>query len=289
MAYDDLIGPDFHSLRTPIPSFLDIDPNMDHQFHFPDYQLINPTPISTTAILDNSSAFLPSALNFQNHHMGFPEFRGSLADTIPAGIMFHTVVGEEIPAVLAMENELRNLRKRKDADVESKSRVSSHSSPASSCATSKKTDSGRAKRMKNVGKVEEEAEEEKQKEVIHVRARRGHATDSHSLAERVRRGKINERLKCLQDIVPGCYKTMGLAMMLDEIINYVQSLQNQVEFLSMKLTAASSYYDFNSDLDTIDKMQRAMAGEVNELQRIAMEGSHGVAQSYNFHSRSRHP
>jgi hypothetical protein len=45
----------------------------------------------------------------------------------------------------------------------------------------------------------------------------------------VRRGKINERLKCLQDIVPGCYKTMGMATMLDEIINYVQSLQNQVE------------------------------------------------------------
>lgn len=45
----------------------------------------------------------------------------------------------------------------------------------------------------------------------------------------VRREKINERLRCLQDIVPGCYKTMGLAVMLDEIINYVQSLQNQVE------------------------------------------------------------
>jgi len=28
-------------------------------------------------------------------------------------------------------------------------------------------------------------EEEKPKEVVHVRARRGHATDSHSLAERV--------------------------------------------------------------------------------------------------------
>ncbi|KAA8542714.1 hypothetical protein F0562_023787 [Nyssa sinensis] len=56
----------------------------------------------------------------------------------------------------------------------------------------------------------------------------------------VRRGKINEKLRCLQDIVPGCYKSMGMAVMLDEIINYVQSLQNQVEFLSMKLTAASS-------------------------------------------------
>ncbi|KAH7424932.1 hypothetical protein KP509_11G032200 [Ceratopteris richardii] len=74
-------------------------------------------------------------------------------------------------------------------------------------------------------------------EYIHVRARRGQATDSHSLAERVRREKISERMKYLQDLVPSCIKVTGKAMMLDEIINYVQSLQRQVEFLSMKLAA----------------------------------------------------
>ncbi|KAK9069386.1 hypothetical protein SSX86_011289 [Deinandra increscens subsp. villosa] len=73
------------------------------------------------------------------------------------------------------------------------------------------------------------------KDYIHVRARRGQATDSHSLAERVRREKISERMKLLQDLVPGCNKVTGKALMLDEIINYVQSLQHQVEFLSMKL------------------------------------------------------
>lgn len=72
---------------------------------------------------------------------------------------------------------------------------------------------------------------------IHVRARRGQATDSHSLAERVRREKISERMKFLQDLVPGCSKITGKAVMLDEIINYVQALQNQVEFLSMKLAS----------------------------------------------------
>ncbi|CAL9095870.1 unnamed protein product [Musa textilis] len=50
---------------------------------------------------------------------------------------------------------------------------------------------------------------------IYVRAKRGQATDSHSLAERIA-GKI---------------------LMLDEIINYVLSLQRQVEFLSMKLAS----------------------------------------------------
>uniref|UniRef100_A0A5B6YQX9 Putative transcription factor bHLH79 n=1 Tax=Davidia involucrata TaxID=16924 RepID=A0A5B6YQX9_DAVIN len=75
---------------------------------------------------------------------------------------------------------------------------------------------------------------------IHVRARRGQATDSHSLAERARREKISERMKILQDLVPGCNKVIGKAFVLDEIINYIQSLQHQVEFLSMKLETVNS-------------------------------------------------
>ncbi|KAJ6735454.1 TRANSCRIPTION FACTOR BHLH FAMILY-RELATED [Salix purpurea] len=74
---------------------------------------------------------------------------------------------------------------------------------------------------------------------IHVRARRGQATNSHSLAERVRREKISERMRMLQELVPGCNKITGKAVMLDEIINYVQSLQQQVEFLSMKLATVN--------------------------------------------------
>ncbi|PSR94957.1 Transcription factor bHLH78 like [Actinidia chinensis var. chinensis] len=84
------------------------------------------------------------------------------------------------------------------------------------------------------------------KDYIHVRARRGQATDSHSLAERVRREKIGERMKLLQDLVPGCNKVTGKALMLDEIINYVQSLQRQVEFLSMKLASVNTL-DVNMD------------------------------------------
>nr|WAK86055.1 transcription factor bHLH9 [Nothapodytes nimmoniana] len=82
--------------------------------------------------------------------------------------------------------------------------------------------------------------DEPPKDYIHVRARRGQATDSHSLAERARREKISERMKILQDLVPGCNKVIGKAPVLDEIINYIQSLQCQVEFLSMKLEAVNS-------------------------------------------------
>ncbi|MED6195134.1 hypothetical protein PIB30_035161 [Stylosanthes scabra] len=79
---------------------------------------------------------------------------------------------------------------------------------------------------------------------IHVRARRGQATDSHSLAERARREKISERMKILQDLVPGCNKVIGKALVLDEIINYIQSLQRQ--FLSMKLEAVNSRLNMSS-------------------------------------------
>ncbi|KAL5204863.1 hypothetical protein ABZP36_009734 [Zizania latifolia] len=92
-----------------------------------------------------------------------------------------------------------------------------------------------------------EAAGEPPKDYIHVRARRGQATDSHSLAERVRREKIGERMKLLQDLVPGCNKVTGKAVMLDEIINYVQSLQRQVEFLSMKLSVVNPRLDFDAD------------------------------------------
>ncbi|XP_014507075.1 transcription factor BHLH094 [Vigna radiata var. radiata] len=84
---------------------------------------------------------------------------------------------------------------------------------------------------------------------IHVRARRGQATDSHSLAERARREKISERMKILQDLVPGCGKVIGKALVLDEIINYIQSLQRQVEFLSMKLEAVNSRLSISPSIE----------------------------------------
>uniref|UniRef100_A0A7N0ZYM9 BHLH domain-containing protein n=1 Tax=Kalanchoe fedtschenkoi TaxID=63787 RepID=A0A7N0ZYM9_KALFE len=76
---------------------------------------------------------------------------------------------------------------------------------------------------------------------IHVRARRGQATDSHSLAERARREKISKRMKILQDLVPGCNKLIGKALVLDEIINYVQSLQHQVEVTTVGLCVRVFY------------------------------------------------
>ncbi|KAF9687468.1 hypothetical protein SADUNF_Sadunf02G0096600 [Salix dunnii] len=97
----------------------------------------------------------------------------------------------------------------------------------------------RGKQVAKQAKDNTQSGEVPKENYFHVRARRGQATNSHSLAERVRREKISERMRMLQELVPGCNKITGKAVMLDEIINYVQSLQQQVEFLSMKLATVN--------------------------------------------------
>ncbi|CAL5354901.1 unnamed protein product [Camellia sinensis] len=117
------------------------------------------------------------------------------------------------------------------------------------------------------GKHGSQASDSPKEEYIHVRARRGQATNSHSLAERVRREKISERMKVLQDIVPGCSMVTGKAVMLDEIINYVQSLQQQVEgvFLSMKLATVNPCLDFNLEGILTKDMLQSRAGPSSTL------------------------
>ncbi|CAN0900741.1 Transcription factor BHLH094 [Linum grandiflorum] len=102
----------------------------------------------------------------------------------------------------------------------------------------------------NPAAAQSKPSEPPKQDFIHVRARRGQATDSHSLAERARREKISERMKLLQDLVPGCNKVIGKALVLDEIINYIQSLQRQVEFLSMKLEAVNARMSMNLTMDS---------------------------------------
>ncbi|XP_039127607.1 transcription factor bHLH133-like isoform X2 [Dioscorea cayenensis subsp. rotundata] len=81
-----------------------------------------------------------------------------------------------------------------------------------------------------------------------VRARRGQATDPHSIAERLRREKIAERMKNLQELVPNSNKT-DKASMLDEIIDYVKFLQLQVKVLSMsRLGAAGAVVPLITDV-----------------------------------------
>lgn len=83
-----------------------------------------------------------------------------------------------------------------------------------------------------------------------VRARRGQATDPHSIAERLRRERIAERMKGLQELVPNANKT-DKASMLDEIIDYVKFLQLQVKVLSMsRLGGAAAVAPLVADISS---------------------------------------
>ncbi|XP_057718038.1 transcription factor bHLH48-like [Arachis stenosperma] len=124
---------------------------------------------------------------------------------------------------------------------------------------------------------------------VHVRVRRGQATDSHSLAERARREKINARMKLLQELVPGCNKISGTALVLDEIINHVQSLQRQVEFLSMKLAAVNPRIDFSLDSllatdgsSVMDSNLTSMASPVMWPENLANGNRQHFQQQWQF-------
>ncbi|KAJ0234102.1 Transcription factor bHLH62 [Hirschfeldia incana] len=170
----------------------------------------------------------------------------------------------------AGESSGESSRKRK-----AKPKEKSHStvSPSNLPKEVEENEDSDPKRSKNSEENEEKTKSvDPYKDFIHVRARRGQATDSHSLAERVRREKISERMKLLQDLVPGCNKVTGKALMLDEIINYVQSLQRQVEFLSMKLSSVNTRLDFNVDA----LMSKDIFPSSNNQQVLQLESSSDI-------------
>ncbi|XP_043687105.1 transcription factor BHLH089-like isoform X2 [Telopea speciosissima] len=192
-----------------------------------------------------------SMLGLQRNHFG--QNLAGFVETTGSGIVNRDVSVDESTVTEQSGSRGRGRRKRRDAASEDES-----SKLVSTSSGNDMNDSG-GKRQKvsgsghengdskadveaNSGTGDKQAEQSSRpkQDYIHVRARRGQATDSHSLAERARREKISERMKILQDLVPGCNKVIGKALVLDEIINYIQSLQRQVEFLSMKLEAVNS-------------------------------------------------
>ncbi|XP_039782310.1 transcription factor PHYTOCHROME INTERACTING FACTOR-LIKE 13-like isoform X1 [Panicum virgatum] len=62
--------------------------------------------------------------------------------------------------------------------------------------------------------------------------RRTRAAEVHNLSERRRRDRINEKMRALQELIPHCNKT-DKASILDETIEYLKSLQMQVQIIGM--------------------------------------------------------
>lgn len=65
-----------------------------------------------------------------------------------------------------------------------------------------------------------------------IRAKRGCATHPRSIAERVRRTRISERMRKLQELVPNMDKQTNTADMLDFAVDYIKNLQKQYKTLS---------------------------------------------------------
>ncbi|KAK8486029.1 hypothetical protein V6N11_033006 [Hibiscus sabdariffa] len=64
-----------------------------------------------------------------------------------------------------------------------------------------------------------------------IRAKRGCATHPRSIAERVRRTRISERMRKLQGLFPNIDKQTKTADMLDMAVEYIKDLQRQVKTL----------------------------------------------------------
>ncbi|KAA0032763.1 transcription factor BEE 3-like isoform X1 [Cucumis melo var. makuwa] len=207
-------------------------------------EVINQFSNATESVLEDFNETESSVENFWGYHFQLPE------NTSPSSLSNFSSVAllkcqKDFPVITRsslLVDSAQETMKRKEKQVsESNSGIlcAAFGNDSSNARSSKASNLGGGRKRRNCEKEQEKPG------VVHVRAKRGQATDSHSLAERVRREKINHKLKCLQNIIPGCHKSMGMAMVLDETINYVYSLQNQVEFLSMELAAACSTLGIN--------------------------------------------
>ncbi|KAK7397069.1 hypothetical protein VNO78_18236 [Psophocarpus tetragonolobus] len=83
----------------------------------------------------------------------------------------------------------------------------------------------------------EDVEEEsvgvkKQVPARRIGAKRSRSAEVHNLSERRRRDRINEKMRALQELIPNCNKA-DKASMLDEAIEYLKTLQLQLQIMSM--------------------------------------------------------
>ncbi|XP_020212751.1 transcription factor PIF3 isoform X2 [Cajanus cajan] len=65
-----------------------------------------------------------------------------------------------------------------------------------------------------------------------VGSKRNRSAEVHNLSERRRRDRINEKMRTLQELIPNCNKA-DKASMLDDAIEYLTTLQLQLQIMSM--------------------------------------------------------
>ncbi|KAG6467952.1 hypothetical protein ZIOFF_072517 [Zingiber officinale] len=110
---------------------------------------------------------------------------------------------------VAASNEPKHGEKRKEYDAEDSDYLSHSEDLQDEYADIRKPPTGRGERTK-----------------------RGRAAEVHNLSERRRRNRINEKMRALQELIPNCNK-VDKASMLEEAIEYLKTLQMQVQIMSM--------------------------------------------------------
>ncbi|KAG2687004.1 hypothetical protein I3760_09G033300 [Carya illinoinensis] len=194
--------------------------------HSPHSEDGDPAPLSADSlhgISDDHKSYISSF----NGNLAFPSNK-ALVERAAKFSVFAS--GENSPETsLVPSNSSANLEKVKSEPAETDSNPNSSQPLISDPTVESKTQrSAKRKEREKKGKgCKKKSKNETSKDAqklpyVHVRARRGQATDSHSLAERARREKINARMKLLQELVPGCSK-----------------------FLSMRLAAVNPGVDYN--------------------------------------------
>ncbi|XP_062167704.1 transcription factor bHLH60-like isoform X2 [Alnus glutinosa] len=178
--------------------------------HSPHSDNGSPAPISgdpLRRIDEDSKPYLPSV----NGHLTFPSNK---VLTERAAKLSVFSAGEHSPETSSVpSNSSANLEKVKSEPAETDSNPDSSQPLVSDPTVENKTQrptKRKEREKKGKGSSKKSKNESSQDALmlpyVHVRARRGQATDSHSLAERARREKINARMKLLQELVPGCSK-----------------------------------------------------------------------------------
>ncbi|CAL0302346.1 unnamed protein product [Lupinus luteus] len=113
-------------------------------------------------------------------------------------------------------------------------------------------------------------------------SKRSRSAEVHNLSERKRRDRINEKMRALQELIPNCNK-VDKASMLDEAIEYLKTLQLQVQIMSM---GAGLYMPA---MMLPMGMQHMQASHIAPFSPMAMQMGYGMRMHENNGGSSRFP
>ncbi|KMZ62220.1 hypothetical protein ZOSMA_47G00090 [Zostera marina] len=88
------------------------------------------------------------------------------------------------------------------------------------------------------------------------------AAQVHNQKERERRGRINKKMKALQDLIPGCHKK-DKASMLDDMTEYVKYLQFLVKTMTMVEGWPVPLMMYNNEQLLVPPIEEAFSNKVD--------------------------